>query len=386
MSTATPLDIEEVGAGNRAFAFDLYRELRTEDGNLFLSPHSISTALAMTYAGAEGDTETQMRDALHFVDETRLHPTMNAIDLALGDRGQAARGSDEGPFRLNVINATWGQRGYPFLPSYLDVLGEHYGAAMYLLDFGNDPEGSRAIINGWVEDQTEDRIRELIPMGLITPITTLVLTNAIYFNAAWNQPFEVSDTRDGDFHRLDASVVSVPMMFQDEEHRYGEGDGFRAVELEYDAPELSMVLVLPDDGRFEEIDASIDDAMYTSIMGSLSQHRVEVTLPKFSYESALRLNGPLKALGMTDAFDGGLADFSGMDGTRSLFIQAVLHQAFVDVNEAGTEAAAATAVIIGRVSIPELAEITFDRPFLYFIVDKPTGELLFLGRVVDPGA
>jgi serpin B len=286
---------------------------------------------------------------------------------------------------LNIVNATWGQDGYAFLPSYLDVLGENYGAPMYLLDFAGDPEGSRGVINGWVEERTENRIEELIPMGIITPITTLVLTNAIYFNAAWNAPFEPSDTSDGAFTRLDGSTVTVPMMSQDEEHRYGEGDGYQAVELAYDEPNLAMVLVLPSEGRFDEVEANLSEETYQAITSSLSEHAVALTMPKFEYESAFGLNEALMALGMTDAFSGA-ADFSGMDGTRSLFIQAVLHKAFVSVNEAGTEAAAATAVVVGRVSIPEPAEITLDRPFLYFIVDRPTGEILFLGRVLDPSA
>ncbi len=375
-------DIDAVAEGNRAFAFDLYSELRDEDGNLFMSPYSISVALAMTYAGAEGNTETQMRDVMHFIDEARLHPALNATDLALMSRGDEASGSDDGPFRLNVVNATWGQTGYTFLPSYLDVLGENYGAPMYLLDFSSDPEGSRMVINDWVEERTENRIQELIPMGVITPITTLVLTNAIYFNAAWNQPFEESNTDDGAFTRLDGNTVTVPMMFQDEEHRYAEGEGYRVVELAYDEPDLAMVLVLPDEGRFDEIEAGLNETTYQTIMSELSDYRVAVTMPKFEYESAFGLNDALMALGMTDAFSGA-ADFSGMDGTHTLFIQSVLHKAFIAVNEAGTEAAAATAVVVGRVSAPEPAEIALDRPFLYFIVDRPTGELLFLGRVLE---
>jgi serpin B len=223
-------------------------------------------------------------------------------------------------------------------------------------------------------------------MRVITPATTLVLTNAIYFNAAWNAPFEEMNTHGGDFTRLDGSTVRVPMMFQDEEHRYGEGEGYRAVELAYDEPDLAMVLVLPDEGRFDEIEAGLNETAYQEIVGGLTDHAVAVTMPKFEYESAFGLNDALIALGMTDAFSGGVADFSGMDGTRSLYIQAVLHKAFIAVSEAGTEAAAATAVVVGRVSIPERAEITLDRPFLYFIVDRPTGELLFLGRVLDPSA
>ena len=388
---ATSADVDEASAGNRAFAFDLYGQLRGRDGNLFLSPYSVSVALAMTYAGAEGRTEEQMRDALHFIDEVRLHPAMNATDLALVSRGERATSADGGPFRLAVTNAIWGQVGYPFTTAYVDVLGEHYGAALFALDFAGDPEGSRSTINRWVGERTEDRIPELLPMGVITPITTLVLTNAIYFNAAWNQPFEESDTSDGSFERLDGSTVTARMMSQDVEHRYAEGDGFRAVELEYDAAELAMVLVLPDEGRFDEIEASMGEASageltYQSVMNALTDHRVAVTVPKFSYRTAVGLNDALVALGMTDAFQGGVADFSGIDGSRDLFIQAVLHEAFVAVNEAGTEAAAATAVVVGRVSIPEPAEITLDRPFLYFIVDRPTGTVLFLGRILDPSA
>ena len=225
---------------------------------------------------------------------------------------------------------------------------------------------------------------ETAPRGQITTATTLVLTNAVYFNAAWQRPFEPSGTHDGTFTRLDGTSVTVPMMFQNVPHSYGEGDGFQEVELRYEAPELSMLVVLPDAGRFDEIEVSLSASRYAEYESALTEHTVTVTLPKFEYESPFSLNDWLIALGMTDAFEPVTADFSGMDGTRDLYISAVLHKAFIRVNELGTEAAAATAVIVDRVSAPEPAEITLDRPFLFFIVDHPTGEVLFVGRVLDP--
>jgi len=225
---------------------------------------------------------------------------------------------------------------------------------------------------------------ETAPRGQITTATTLVLTNAVYFNAAWQRPFEPSGTHDGTFTRLDGTSVTVPMMFQNVPHSYGEGDGFQEVELRYEAPELSMLVVLPDAGRFDEIEVSLSASRYAEYESALTEHTVTVTLPKFEYESPFSLNDWLIALGMTDAFEPVTADFSGMDGTRDLYISAVLHKAFIHVNELGTEAAAATAVIVDRVSVPEPAEITVDRPFLFFIVDHPTGEVLFIGRVLDP--
>ena len=377
-----PEDRAAFASNNRDFALALYDRLRAEDGNAFLSPYSISTALAMTFAGAEGETERQMRTALRFeLPEERLHPAFNWTALELDGRGEGARGSDDGAFRLQVVNSTWAQDGYPFLDTYLDTLALHYGSAVYLLDFEHDPDGAREVINQWVEDQTENRIEDLIPPGVITPITTLVLTNAIYFNAAWNVPFKEEMTADGTFHRLDGTTSTVPLMHQTAEHRYAEGDGWQAVELRYDAEELAMIFVLPADERFDEIEAALPSS-YDAIAAALTEHITTVTLPRFEFRAEYALREPLEALGMIDAFTGD-ADFSAMDGTRSLFIQAVIHQAFVSVNEAGTEAAAATAVVVGRTSAPEPATIALDRPFLFFIVDHPTGEILFLGRVTD---
>lgn len=382
-------DLTALVTGNTALALDLYQALSDDPGNLFYSPYSISLALAMTYAGARGQTEAQMADALHFtLSQDRLHPAFNALDLELASRGEGAAGKDGEGFRLNIANAIWGQDGYPFLQEFLDTLAVNYGAGMHLLDFAAAPEPSRVTINDWVADQTEGRIKNLIPQGLITTLTRLVLTNAVYFNAAWAYPFDEDDTSDGPFHTLDASEVTVPMMHLGEELRYAEGAGYQAVELPYDGDELSMVILLPGAGEFKAFEASLDVATLTSVLTGLSRRRVVLTMPKFTYVSQFKLSQVLSDLGMQDAFIPDQADLSGMDGTRSLFISEVVHKAFVDVDEAGTEAAAATAVIVGVTSVPidPPVEVTVDRPFIFLIRDIQTGTILFLGRVTDPTA
>ena len=380
-------DLAELVDGNTAFALDLYQYLKDEAGeaNLFYSPYSISVALAMTYAGARGHTEQQMADALHFtLPQDRLHPAFNSLDLALAGRGEGAEGQDGEGFWLNIVNALWGQTGYKFLDAFLDTLAENYGAGLRLLDFASDPEASRGIINDWVSDQTEGRIEDLIPQGLINQLTRLVLTNAIYFNAAWAEPFEESQTKDGAFHLLDGSQVTVPMMWHSASYGYAEGEGYQAVELPYDGYELSMVILLPEAGGFERFEDSLDASQLDAILGSLGHQQVALTLPKFEFESEFGLADALMALGMVDAFSMD-ADFSGMDGTQELFVREVVHKAFVSVDEAGTEAAAATAVIMQLKGMAtEPIQVTVDRPFLFLIRDLETGALLFVGRVLDP--
>jgi serpin B len=384
-SVSSP-DQATLGSDNQAFAFDLYRVLRAQEGNLFLSPYSISVALAMTYAGANGSTARQIADALHFeLEPSTLHAAFNAADLELAMRGGTAKGKDNQPFRLHIVNQTWGQKGFRFLPTFLDTLAESYGAGLFLLDFSADPERARTTINDWVSQQTEKRIQDLIRRGLITGDTQLVLTNAIYFNAAWHLPFDAANTKDGSF-LTPSGGVNVKMMHQTGALRYTEGNGYQAVELPYDEEAITFVAILPAAGRFEEIESAIDEAYLQDVVTGLSERSTTVTLPRFEYESPIDLGGPLKTLGMLDAFQAGDADFSGIDGARDLFVQAVVHKAFIAVDEAGTEAAAATAVIIGKVSAPEPAAITLDRPFLFAIIDRPTGQILFLGRVVDPSA
>lgn len=378
-------DLRTLVDGNTDFAFALYQVLRDTSGNLFYSPHSISLALAMTYAGARGDTEGQMADTLHLIlPQDRLHPVFNRLDLELASRGRGAKGKDDEGFRLHIVNTIWGQKDYKFLSEFLDLLAENYGAGLRIIDFIKEPEQSRITINEWVGDQTEERIKDLIPQGAINELTRLVLTNAIYFNAAWQYPFNEGATSNGDFHLLNGDKITVPMMRQTESFGYAEGNGYRAVELPYDGRELSMVILLPEEGRFDSFEASLDSQQVISIVQKIAYRQVALSMPKFEYDSSFGLKNALSNLGMGVAFTSD-ADFSGMNGTRGLSIYDVLHKAFVSVDEAGTEAAAATAVIVGVTSVPaKPIEVKIHRPFIFLIRDVETGTILFVGRVLNP--
>jgi len=345
-------DLALLTEGNSAFAFNLYQELRKKEGNLFYSPYSISVALAMTYAGARGDTAEEMAATLQFLlEQDRLHPAFNWLDAELDSRGEGAQGKDGEGFRLNIVNAIWGQKDYGFLSTFLDVLAENYGAGLRILDFVTEPEKSRVTINEWVSDQTEDRIKDLIPQGAIDVLTRLVLTNAIYFNAAWEYPFDEDMTADGPFYLLDGGQVTVPMMQQIQSFGYTDGEGYQAVELLYDGDELSMVILLPASGNFQAFEEGLEAQQISDIISDLQLAQVTLTMPKFEFDSEFSLKDTLAEMGMPAAFSEA-ADFSGMTGTRDLCISAVLHKAFVSVDEAGTEAAAATAVIVGETAVP----------------------------------
>lgn len=382
-------DHEVLVNGNSEFAFDLYQALSQQEGNIFYSPYSISLALAMTYAGARGQTEEQMADTLHFIlSQDRLHPAFNSLDLALSQRGQNAEGKDGEGFQLNIANAIWGQKDYQFLSSFLDTLAQNYGAGLRLLDFINSPEESRDIINKWVSDQTNEKIQDLIPQGAIDELTRLVLTNAIYFNAAWCYPFDEDKTENGPFYLLNGEEISVPMMKmmkESESLRYAEGKGYQAIELPYDGEELSMVILLPEEGNFGAFEDSLTAEKVKTIINDLEERQVSLSMPKFEFESSFNLKEALADMGMSDAFSAN-ADFSGMAGNRDLVISDIVHKAFVSVDESGTEAAAAVAVVVGLTSVsPETSvEITIDHPFMFLIRDIETGAILFVGRVMNP--
>ena len=382
-SDAADAEMAELVAGNSAFAFDLYQRLRQEgDGNLFYSPASISLALAMTYAGARGETEEQMAATMHYtLPQEQLHPAFNALDTALTSYDEADA------FQLNIANAIWGQNGYKFLPTFLDTLAENYGAGLRTLDFVKETEAARKTINDWVSDQTEEKIQDLIPQGVLNDAVRLVLTNAIYFNGKWALPFEKKDTHDEPFTLLDGSTVSVPMMSQTKTFKYAEGDGYQAVELPYRDSDMAMLFVLPEAGRFEEIEAAFSAESVTDITEGLTFQLVNLYVPKFTFESEFNLSETLIQMGMPAAF--GNADFSGMTGDRDLFISDVLHKAFVAVDEEGTEAAAATAVImeLGAALDPEQPVLMkLDHPFLFLIRDNSSGTVLFIGRILNPEA
>lgn len=384
-----PAALAELVSGNTAFALSLYHLLSAENtANLFYSPYSISVALAMTYAGARGETEQQMANALHFsLPQERLHAAFNALDQQLTNLAQGTQGSEEGKgFRLHIANALWGQQGFEFLNEFLDTLAQNYGAGLRLVDFSANPEAARQVINQWVSDQTEEKIQNLIPQGVLDPLTRLVLTNAIYFNAAWQYPFQKEATTEEPFFLLNGEKVTVAMMKLNKSLLYAEGADFQLVSLPYEGGSIEMVVILPQAGQFEALRAKIDPAWLTEALAQRQSHTVNLSMPRFNVESDFSLVNALSALGMPAAFQPDQADFSGMDGRRDLYIGEVLHKAYVNVDEAGTEAAAATAVIMElTAALPEQPVImTINRPFLFLIREVQSGAVLFVGQVTHP--
>jgi serpin B len=371
--------------GNTRFALDLYAKLLNEPGNLFSSPKSISTALAMAYAGARGETAAQMSRTLHFEGpRDKLDEAFAAIRQQLAPRG-------ENPgYRLSVANRLWGQQGFHFLPDFLALTRDYYGAELAQVDFINHTEDARTTINEWVEKQTESRIKDLVPQGVLSPLTRLVLTNAVYFKGTWSRPFVKALTKEDDFHVSSDKTTRVPMMYRSDDLRLGNEDGLKALELPYGNGDLAALFLLPDkvDG-LAALERSLDDVSLKRWLGSLRKQKVNVFLPRFTFSSAFSLSTILSELGMPAAFDPDRADFSGMSTQDRVFISAVLHKAFVDVNEEGTEAAAATGVAVGiKSAISPHEPIVFraDRPFLFLIVDNRSKSILFIGRVVNPRA
>lgn len=379
-----------VDANNR-FAIDLYRHLQSDpeysSGNIFFSPFSISTALAITHEGARGLTADQIRPVFYFPDNQSI--------LRYGYADLIARiNSESNAYTLRTANALWAEQTHPFLPEYIETAERNYDATTTNLDFVHHPEESRITINRWVEDQTEDRIQDLIPPGEIDPNTALVITNAIYFKGTWVKQFEKEKTIDASFLTGSGTTVQVPMMQRtDEEALFGytETDTIQALEMPYESgegSELSMLVLLPKDGNLATVEKSFDAGILQNIRKSLSDVRVKVFFPRFTMETKYFLPRTLSGMGMPTAFTAG-ADFSGMDGGRDLFITNVIHQAFVEVNEEGTEAAAATAVIMGKGASPDTYKIPVfraDHPFIFLIQDNETGNILFMGRVNNPVA
>jgi len=379
-------EILALASNNNAFALDLYQALRSQDGNLFYSPFSISLALAMTHAGARGETEAQMASVLHF-DLARefLHPAFNALDQELAKRGEPI-GDEEQPMQLDIANAVWAQKEYPFQQEYLDLIASNYGAGIRLADFITEAEPARKEINKWVSDQTRDKIKDLIPAGTLDAMTRMVLVNAIYFKADWQEQFDPNLTTDAPFHLLDGTEVNVPMMSTENFGLlYTKGEGYQAIELPYQGGTAVMDIILPDEGMFGTIEGALDHESLEKVLASLQPVSARLSLPKFSFSSEFSLAKTLAGMGMRQAFDPNSADFSGMTGNRDLFISEVIHKAFVAVDEKGTEAAAATAVIMKETSAPVFElELSVDRPFLFVIRDLPSGQILFIGRALNP--
>ncbi len=381
MQAKAQSNVETVVRGNAAFALDLYQQLRPIEGNLFFSPYSISTALAMTYAGARGNTETQMAQTLHFtLGQSALHPAFAALEARLRDV------QEKGDILLSIANALWPHVEYSFLETFLALTKEFYGVSITPVDY-TATEAARQQINAWVEEKTQDKIKNLIPPGVLDRLTRLVLVNAIYFKGNWASQFAKERTQTAPFLVTPSQKVAAPLMTQEHSFRYGETERLQILELPYVGNELSMLVLLPKavDGLAAlETDLTAPNlAQWTS---RLWETEVRVFLPKFKVSQGFLLNGALAKMGMVDAFDMCQANFSGMDDNeKGLYIGAVLHKAFVDVNEEGTEAAAATAVVMksrGPVAPPPIFRA--DHPFIFLIRENSTGSILFMGRVVAP--
>ena len=388
--TAAPDDIAQAVQGNNAFAFDLYQALRTnEPGNVFFSPYSISTALAMVYAGARGDTEAQISRTLHFMAQGKQHAAMNAIAVALANAAKQTPGEGGDPLQLEIANSVWAQRDYDFASAFLDALAVYYGAGVHVADFKANPEGSRKALNELVSQETHERIPELIPQGIIDDTTKLIVANTIFFKASWQVAFSPNLTIDRPFHLLDRSQLQTPMMSLDDEFAYAQLDGAQAVRLPYAGGRTSMLAIVPDEGKFESFEAALKAPAIDVAVESLRRTTVHLVMPKFDFASEFSLSAALKALGMPLAFDENRADFSGMNarGEPDLVVKEVVHKANITVNEHGTEAAAATGGI-GRVTSAPAGPVslTIDRPFIFLVRDDVTGAILFAGRVVNPTA
>ena len=379
--SVNPAEVKTAVAGNTDFALELHRRLSTTEQNAISSGYSVSTALGMLWAGARGTSETALATALHFpFPQAQQHPLFNHLDRELLARNDAVGDYDR--FQLRVVNDLWAQVGWTPLPAFLDVLGTQYGAGLRRLDFAAKPEQARTTINDWIASQTRDRIRDLFPEGSIDASTVLALTNAVYFKADWSEAFDPKNTANGTFHRLNGTTLDAPFMHRRAKLPMLVEDGLTAVELPYAGEELAMLALMPSDLPAFERDLSA--AKLEAIGGRLMERDVELSMPKWTFEQKADLEPVLSALGAGELFSGD-ADLSGIDGRPGLFVQAVIHQAFVLVEESGTEAAAATGVSVGRTSVPEPGTpIALDRPFVYLLRDRKTGSVLFVGRVAEP--
>lgn len=396
-AVSTPEGIQQVVNANNQFAFELYSELnKAETGNMFYSPYSMSAALAMTYEGARGQTADEMKSVFHFPETNVLRPNFAAIYNEINRKDKE--------YQLNTGNALWIQQDYPFLEEYISTVENYYGGKATGVDFVKETEKSRQTINQFIEEQTNNKIKELIPKGVLDIDTRLVLTNAIYFKGTWQWEFDESDTQDYDFYISPDNPVKVPMMRMNPEKvnfNYADLENLQILELPYKGDEISMLILLPKQGESYDYETGevIINYDYTLEDIELSSEKLEeykaemqetgldsIYFPKFEFDTKYTMNKYLSDLGMSTAFDMANADFSGMTEEEQLFISAVIHQAYVKVDEKGTEAAAATAVGIMRVTSIGAPSKIFraDHPFIFIIQEKQTGNILFVGRVVNP--
>ena len=376
---STEQGIQAVVNANNQFAFDLYSELdKNEDGNMFYSPYSISAALAMTYEGAKGQTADEMKSVFHFPEENILRPNFAAIYDDINKENKE--------YELKTGNALWVQKDYPFLEEYIDGVENYYGGKATMLDFVKEAEKSRQTINSFIEGQTKDKIKDLIPTGYLDETTRLVLTNAIYFKGIWEWEFDKTDTREQDFKTTSTNIIKTPIMSmnpEDAKFNYAQTEDLQILELPYKGNKISMLILLPTE-NLDLIESSLTVEKLNGYKSQMEETKLDsISLPKFEFDSKYFMKNTLVSLGMPKAFSND-ADFSGMTGKKDLYISNVIHQAYVGVDEEGTEAAAATAVVMELTAMLPMNVFRADHPFIFIIQEKDTGNILFLGRVVDP--
>ncbi len=372
-----PSGVEAVVKSSNAFATSFMAELlKTHPkNNIFFSPISLFTALSMTYAGAKGKTKEEMENVLHISSlREKVHPAISRILSLLESESEKKEGC-----KLHIANALWGEREFRFLKDFIDTIKKFYGGRFFIVDFKRNVEGARKRINEWIEKETEGKIKNLLKKGDIDPLTRLVITNAIYFKGFWASKFDKKATENMPFYVAPGKSVNVPMMQKEGDFLYGEAEGFKAIELPYKGGKLSMLIILPCRSNwFTEKLPNIG-----KIASSMRKMKVRIYLPRFKLNTRYYLGKILSSMGMSQAFSD-RADFSGMTGDRSLKISKVIHQAYVSVDEEGTEAAAATGVVMRLKAIMRVPVFKADHPFIFFIKHIPTGEILFMGRVANP--
>ena len=374
--------VSNVVDANNKFAIDLYSRYKTDEGNIFFSPYSISTALAMTYEGARGKTAEEMQKVFYFPEDNNT--MRNGYANLYAEINKPGK-----KYKLSAANVLWAENDFQFLDEYFNVVDQYYNGKVTNLDFKRDPEGSRVTINNWVEDKTNDKIKDLIPSGMIDSMTRLVLTNAVYFKGEWVKQFNKDDTLERDFTTDSNDVVKAFMMQRTDDesiYNYGENNILQILEMPYSGDDLSMLIILPKDNNLEDVEKSFTTNKLSDWKDELKEQRVNVFLPRFKFETKYSMAEDLAEMGMPTAF--GNADFSGMTGKMDLAISQVIHQAFVEVNEEGTEVAAATAVIMKEESAgpngPIIPVFNANHPFIFIIQQKETGNILFMGRVSNP--
>jgi len=382
--TATPINqtAGNVAEANNLFAFDLYSQYKSNEGNIFYSPYSISTAVAMVYEGAKGQTASEIAKVFYFpLDNEARRNGFKSQYENINQPNQA--------FKLSTANALWVEKTYSLSPDYLSITSQYYDGNITNLDFKTDSENSRIIINDWIEGKTNDKIKDLIPSGAVGESTRLVLTNAVYFLGNWTNKFTEEATSEQDFRITSSNIIKAQTMHQTNYFNYAEDKGMQALEMNYRGDKLSMIVLLPTASDTKALESLLTPEKLKDIRSKLSSNEVQVSLPKFKFETKYFMADTLKEMGMPTAFKGGIADFSGMSGSKDLYIGSVIHQAYVAIDEDGTEAAAATAVIMETTSIPPQDKpkpkiFKADHPFIFLIQDKETGTILFMGRVNNP--